>query len=105
MTEPTTDPAAELREENERLRQGMRDLMARYGAAAAAADPEHPVIRKATSEPTFYRTDLADPAFFQLHKAEILKAAATGRIVDDAPSWRIPGSRTQAQRDAAKEIR
>lgn len=53
-------------------------------------EPEHPVIRRASEEPTFYRSDLRDPVFYQAHKAEIIKAQARpGGIIDDLPEWRV----------------
>ena len=63
------------------------------------------VTRPPDDDPTFYRQDLADAEFFHAHKAEILRAAARGKIIDDParPDWRVPGSRTQAQREAARK--
>lgn len=61
------------------------------------------VTRPADNAPTFYRQDLADPAFFREHRAEIMRAAVAGRIVDDPnrPDWRVQSAPSRAARELA----
>ena len=86
--------------DGERIAEAITELLAREpylavtpGAPAGEPTPP-PKAPPAGSAPggargtapgigTFTRSQLRDPAFFQANKAEILKAAADGRITDD----------------------
>jgi hypothetical protein len=56
-------------------------------------NPAAPLVVRDQGKRTFLRSDLADAAFYEEHKAEILLALAENRIVDDKPSWRVPNER------------
>ena len=82
----------DLAAENARL----RTELAKLREAGVTRPPDGPM---------FFRQDIADAAFFHAHKAEILAAAARGRIIDD-PSrgdWRVKGASSQAEREARRK--
>jgi hypothetical protein len=92
MTDDTRPPdaaeAARLAAENAELR---REL-ARLTAPAAPT-----LVRKGSDRHVYLRSDLTDARFFAEHRADILKAASEGRIVDDMPDWR-----TSRRKEGAK---
>ena len=92
MTDDASNPdeISALRAENARLR--------------GLVGPDEPaLVRRTPDKAVYLRSDLRDARFFAEHRASILRAASEGRIVDDSPDWKIPGAKSQAQREAARK--
>jgi hypothetical protein len=79
----------------------LEDRLAADRAAADAVELARkragsPVLRPESEQNSYERSSLADPVFFQRHRADILSALREPghpRIIDDKPAWRVPGSK------------